>query len=135
MAPFTNQDFLSFSFRHSVLVRYPLPLPPASPPDPRAPRAPNGADLAPGQTSRALSQGCEELCRGVAHAGGESDHNAGPSLFFLCHGHETDVLIFVLGLKNPPAISVFQAFRRTMALSQGDVDEAVLFAKVTNNSL
>lgn len=24
-----------------------------------------------------------------------------------------------------------QAFRRTMALSQGDVDEAVLFAKVT----
>lgn len=35
------------------------------------------------------------------------------------------------------SLCVFQAFRRTMALSRGDVDEAVLFAKVaeTNVSL
>ncbi len=33
----------------------------------------------------------------------------------------------------PTPVFVFQAFRRTMALSHGDVDEAVLFAKVTEN--
>lgn len=32
-----------------------------------------------------------------------------------------------------PTHLVFQAFRRTMALSHGDVDEAVLFAKVVEN--
>lgn len=33
-----------------------------------------------------------------------------------------------------PTKLVFQAFQRTMALSHGDVDEAVLFAKVTKMS-
>lgn len=30
-------------------------------------------------------------------------------------------------------ILVSQAFKRTMAMSQGDIDEAVIFAKVTKN--
>lgn len=135
------------SSRHSAVVRQFSAHPPAPPPDTRVSRAGGGVDAALSQAPHTLSQGHQELSWGGTHARSRSHHSTGWCFNYLkCQCHEVYLYYTNKRLHFGSCIVMqqclfiifslfvfFQAFRRTMALSQGDVDEAVLFAKVTEN--
>lgn len=131
------------------MVRQLAAHPPAAPPGSRVSPAGGGAGAALSPAAHTLSQGHQELGRGGAHARSRSHHGTGWCLNYYCQqeGEHFHCVVLCNSVSLPPlpplvgvlfkialtSVLVFQAFRRTMALSRGDVDEAVLFAKVTEN--
>lgn len=126
--------------RHSALVWRLSACPPPAPPDSRESPTGDGLHATLSQAPHTLSQGHQELSRGCAHARSWSHHGAGwslsPGSLIKVWMEECIVPLKCLLLWKPASCKLgLQAFRKTMALShRGDVDEAVLFAKVTDMS-